>query len=130
MKEIFELAFAPANIIPTVLFVFVTLYWIAVMIGFADADSLDIDLDLDVDVDVDVDLDIVTDAHGSPDVHMDMDGNPVGDISWLNKILIFFNIGKVPLMVWLSFVGLIAWVGCMSITSVFGINAFLHKGGD
>ena len=123
MKAIFELAFSAANIIPTVLFVFVALYWLAVIIGFADADSLDVDLDLDVDVDADLDVD--SHAHGAPDVHVDMDGHAEADISWLSKFLIFFNVGKVPFMVWLSFVGLFTWTGTMSITSIFGITNFV-----
>lgn len=125
MHQILELSFSAANMIATILFVFVILYWLSVLIGAVDMSSLDFDLDLDADVDVDLDVDVDAETHGSPDVHSDFDGNPEADLGWMNKLLLFFNLGKVPFMVWMSFVALFTWIACIAITGTLGISNFL-----
>ena len=112
MKELFDLSFSAANIIPTGLFVFILLYWFTVLLGFFDFDSFDFDIDVDVDVDADVDVDVDS-------------GNPEGGTAWLNHILVFFNLGKIPFMVWLSFVSIPLWVASVITNAFFGNTTFL-----
>ncbi len=78
------------------------------MIGFLDMDSFDVDVDIDVDMDVDVDVD-------GPEV------GTAGSVSWLNSVLIFFNLGQIPLMIFLSFLALPMWIASVAT------NYFLHN---
>ncbi|MEM6845796.1 MAG: hypothetical protein AAF632_26535 [Bacteroidota bacterium] len=94
MKELFTAAASAPNLIPTLLLVFVMIYWLVVLVGAVDIDSLDVDVDLDTDVDVDADADVDSDISGGG----------------LNGVLAFFNLGQVPLMVFLTFWILPVWV--------------------
>lgn len=141
MKELIDAAFSSVNIIPTILFGLVIIYWLFVMIGALDinlfdfsVDSGDVDFDADVDVDanVDIDADVGIDAEadldvdGDADLSVDADGDvqaemaEVGEVDGgvvmsLNSILSFFNLGKVPFMILMSFFALSVWV--LSIAS-------------
>ena len=75
MKELFYFAIAGANIIPTALLFIILVYWLTVLIGLADLDMFDLDLDLDGD--------------GS-------------GLEWLNNVLRYFNLGRIPLMIFLE----------------------------
>ena len=88
MTELLQAAAAPANIIPTALLAFVLLYWLVVIIGILDLDFLNIDTEID----------------GEPDA------NGLEAVAWLNSALAFFNLGRVPFMVFLSFLILPFWV--------------------
>lgn len=101
--------FNGANALPTALLLFILLYWIIVIFGFIGSDFLDFDLDLDAETDVDADLDTAASA----------------DISWLNNVLLFFNLGKIPFMIWLSFVALPLWLLCININGLLGFESFL-----
>ncbi len=103
MKEVFEAAFSAVNIIPTILMILCLLYWGTVIFGVFSMDSLDIDVDVDADVDLDLDVDV--------DADMDLDTDVDGDFSvdWMNSALSFFNLGKIPLMIILSFFALSLW---------------------
>jgi len=101
--------FNGANALPTALLLFILLYWIIVILGFIGSDFLDFDLDLDADSDVDADLDTGASA----------------DVSWLNNVLQFFNLGKIPFMIWLSFVALPLWIMCININGLLGFVSFL-----
>ena len=98
MSELLDLAFSGANFVPNLLLLFCIGYWLIVAIGVLDVGSLDFDVDFDLEVDADVEVEI------------DMDGNPEANISWLNWILHFFNLGRIPFMVFLSFLALPMWV--------------------
>lgn len=112
MKELFDLSFSAVNFIPTLLFCLTLVYWVIVAVGMLDIGSFDFDLDLDTDVDVDID--------GS-----DMEGAPESSLLWLNRILVFFNLGKVPFMVFWSFWTLPMWVLSMEVNSFLGNTSFL-----
>ncbi|MBJ6118115.1 DUF1449 family protein [Pontibacter sp. BT310] len=88
MSELLQAAFSSVNIIPTAFLVFVLLYWLSVIFGFLDLDFLNTDVEAEVEVDVD----------------------GISSVSWLNSALAFFNLGKVPLMVFLTFWALPLWV--------------------
>lgn len=107
MKELFTAASSAPNLIPTLLLAFVILYWLVVLIGAIDIDSLDVDVNVDTDVDVDVDAD--------------------GELSGggLDRVLAFFNLGQVPLMVFLTFWILPVWVLSVLGNYYLGNSSFL-----
>lgn len=107
MTELLQAAVSPPNLLPTGLLVFVLLYWVLVIGGVATTESLDLDLDVDADA-----------GFGT-------DGG-LG-VEWLNNALVFFNLGRVPLMLWLSFVALPLWVGSILANYYLG-NASLWLG--
>ncbi|OWP64104.1 hypothetical protein CDA63_05075 [Hymenobacter amundsenii] len=115
MKELLHAAVAPANLLPTGLLVFVLLYWLTVMVGLLDFKSLD----LEVQADVDADADMHTGAHG----HAGEAGT-----SFMNGVLGFFNLGRVPLMVFVSFVVLPWWVGSILANYYLGNETLLVGG--
>jgi Protein of unknown function (DUF1449) len=96
MVELLQAAFSSVNILPTAFLVFVLLYWVAVIFGMLDLDFLDLDAG----------------AGG--------DGEGISAIAWLNGALAFFNLGKVPLMVFLTFWALPFWV--ISILANYYLN--------
>ena len=128
MKELIDAAFSAVNLIPTILFGLIIVYWIFVVVGALDinlfdfsVDSGDIDLDAEVDIDVDADAEIDLDADLEADVDTDIDtdmesemaaqGHVEGGVVMsLNSILSFFNLGKVPFMILMSFFTLSLWV--------------------
>lgn len=93
MTELFQAAVAPPNLLATGILIFVLLYWLTVIVGLLDFKSLDLHL------------------HGAHDVPHDADLS----VAWLNNALAFFNLGRVPLMVFLSFVALPLWVGSILV---------------
>lgn len=96
--------FQSANIIPTILFLVIIFYWLTVLIGAVDLDTLDFDLDFDVDADADVDS---------------------SNLFGLNKILVFFNLGRVPFMVFLTFLVLPWWFSTVIVNHWLGIESFI-----
>jgi membrane protein implicated in regulation of membrane protease activity len=105
--EFLDFIFNGANVIPTALLLFVVFYWIIVILGFLGTDFLDFDLDVDADTDLDV------------------DATASADISWLNNVLHFFNLGRIPLMIWLSFMVLPLWIICINLNGLLGNGNFL-----
>ncbi len=103
MIELLNFAIAGANIIPTLLLIAIILYWCTVLIGAVDLDLFDVDVDLD----------------------HDMDGHPEGGLEWLNNILRFFNLGRIPLMVFLTFMVLPLWLFCILVNDLLGIYSLL-----
>jgi len=99
MTELFQAAFSAENIVYTVLLILVLLYWLSVILGGLDMNSFDVDLDFDADLDVDMDLDADADVEAAG-----------GTSGWFVGILHFFNFGKMPTMIILSFVILFAWM--------------------
>lgn len=85
--ELLDAAFSPVNLLPTLLLAIVLVYWVFVMVGVLDIHFGDFHLDLHADADV--------------------DGL---DVSFLNNVLAFFNLGHIPLMVFLSFLVLPMWI--------------------
>lgn len=121
MNELFQAAFSAVNIVPTVLLLLILIYWIFVIIGAMDMDTISVDLDADTDVGFDVDADFDLEADVEADVDADADAHGVGSVAFLNSILTFFNLGKIPFMVWLSFLIIPMWV--LSIL----FNYYLHN---
>jgi hypothetical protein len=110
MVEFITAAFAPVNVVFTVLLLLTGLYWITVIIGVLDINLFDIDLpdsglEADVDVDADADLD-------------------VGGGGMFRSILHFFYVGEVPTMILVSILILSLWT-----FSMLG-NHYLNPGGS
>ena len=103
MSELLQAAFSTVNIIPTGLVVFVMLYWLVIILGLLDLSYFDLEIEAEV-------------ASGT-----EMDADGVSGVSWLNHALCFFNFGKVPLMLFVTFLALPFWV--ISILA----NYFLHN---
>ncbi|MBJ6110755.1 hypothetical protein JAO73_17155 [Hymenobacter sp. BT523] len=98
MTELLQAAVSPPNLVATGLLVFVLLYWLTVIVGLLDMKTVDLDLD----------------DHGH--FHHPGDFHPeAANSSWLNGALAFFNLGRIPLMVFLSFVFLPLWVGSILV---------------
>lgn len=114
MSEFFNNAFGPQNLVYTILLLLVLFYWFTVVVGVFDVDSFDVDVDVDVDIDVDVDVDVDADA--------DVDGGSSGSVNPFFKFLAFFNIGKVPFMIFLSFLVLFLWTGGMLANKYLNID--------
>ncbi|SMB98421.1 conserved hypothetical protein [Hymenobacter roseosalivarius DSM 11622] len=100
MFELLQAAVSPPNLPPTALLVFVLLYWITVIVGLLDISSLDLDIE----------------------VEGDADGLSA---DWLNGVLAFFNLGRIPLMMFLSFMALPLWVGSILVNFHTGNTSFL-----
>ncbi|MEO1254057.1 MAG: hypothetical protein AAFY41_04095 [Bacteroidota bacterium] len=105
MQELLEFAFSGINLVPTILMVFVIIYWLIVIIGIIDVDSFDFDLDMDVDADMDVDGEVAVDG--------------------LSSVLAFFNIGHMPLMVFITFFTLPLWALTLLVNDFLGNSSFL-----
>ncbi len=110
MNELIQISFSPVNVMYTFLLVLVVLYWLMIIIGAMDFGSFDIDLDLEVDADLDIDV--------------DTDISPSG-VGGLAGVLQFFNFGKLPFMVIMSFVILSWWIGSVLGNYYFGNGSFL-----
>lgn len=133
MKELFEFAFSPVNLIPTILLLFVSIYWIVVLFGMLDMGTIDLDVDTDVDVDANVDVhaDVDADVHADADTDVDHGGEVhAGGPGLVMQSLIFFNVGKVPLLILLSFIAIPFWVMALVMnyylkTDSFGFSLLL-----
>lgn len=106
MNDLLTAAVSPVNILPTILLVFIFMYWLTVIVGVIDLDTLDIDLDME---------------GGEPAV--DADGHV--SVEWLNSVLMFFNIGQVPFMVFLTFLVVPLWVISVMGNYYLGNTSFL-----
>ncbi|RFP65964.1 DUF1449 family protein [Hymenobacter lapidiphilus] len=112
MKELLHAAVAPANLLPTGLLVLVLLYWLTVLLGLLDLKSLDLS------VQADSHTDLHTDTHTGAHAHE-------SGTSFLNSVLVFFNLERVPLMVFVSFVVLPWWVGSILANHYLGNEGLL-----
>lgn len=80
------------NLIPSVLVMLVTFYWLMVIVGALDIELFDFDLSVDADVDVDPGMDV--------DASVDVDPGTFTGMGFAT--LRFLNIGQVPLMFWIT----------------------------
>ena len=113
MGEFIHIIFSGVNFIPTTLFILVLFYWLIVLIGAIDTDFLDFDIDMDIDVDTDVDV--------------DTDANSGSDLFALNKVLVFFNLGKIPFMVFLTFLAIPLWFLTIITNHIIGNTSILFS---
>lgn len=105
MGTFFSILFHPANLPYTLLLLLVVLYWLTVFIGALDLDFLDFDLDGDTEVEVEVDTEVEAVAGGS---------------TGLMSVATFFNLGRVPFMIFFSLLVLSLWTGAVLAWEAFG----------
>lgn len=82
----------PVNLPASFLLGLVLLYWLMVILGVLGMDAFDLDLDADLDFDVEADV----------------DGHFEGSV--FGKVLDFFHLGDVPIMIVASFFVLNMWI--------------------
>lgn len=109
MGELLNIIFSGVNFIPTLLFALVLFYWIIVSIGAIDTDFLDFDVDIDADFDAEVEI----------------EGNAASNLFALNKVLAFFNLGKIPFMVFLTFLAIPIWFLSIMTNNILGNNSII-----
>lgn len=101
MKELIEIAFAPANFILTVFAILVLIYWIAIIFTGFDVDIADVNSETDIT---------------KPDV-----GQAEGQGFW-QAFVEFLYIGELPIMFIASIVVFSMWLININITAIFGIE--------
>ena len=104
MTDLLRAAVLPPNLPATGLLVFVLLYWLTVIVGLLDFKTIDLHVD----------------AHDGAHLHG-------ADSEWLNGALAFFNLGRIPVMVFVSFVALPLWVGSI-LANYYTANTALLPG--
>lgn len=100
MTDIIHIAFAPENLLLTLLLIFFIGMNIVSLIGVLDFDSFDFDVDIDTDFEVDADIDI--------DAETQTSGAGYGEDTMI-ELLRFFHFGKMPVLVILTCVVAIMW---------------------
>jgi hypothetical protein len=114
MNQALTFAFESVNIFPSLLIIITVLYWAAVFLGALDMGFLDFDLEADYETDVQIDIDL--------DADVDASGG------WFQEFLSFFNLGKVPFMVFFSAFSVGFWLIAMNVNHYFGITSMLIAG--
>jgi hypothetical protein len=120
MVEFLTAAFAPANVLFTVLLLALGLYWLLVILGLLHIDLFHIDLhghDLHLGADVDASADV----DGSADAGTSVDGAGPG---LFHSVLHFLYVGEVPTMLLASIMVLSLWT-----FSMLG-NHYLNRDGS
>ena len=111
-----HLILAWPTVLYTVLLALIVSYWLFMALGIFSADSIEPDLDLDLELDADLDIDI--DADVEIDADLEGDAGELADTlaggkrsRWypLKTLLVWFNVGKVPLLFLLSIATVFAW---------------------
>lgn len=96
MIELIEYSFFAINIIPTGLLLLTIMYWFFVMLGALDLGFLDFDLEPDGESDIDIAVEVGTAPEGvTPPFYI--------------SVLGFFNIGKIPIMVFITLLAIPMW---------------------
>lgn len=116
MQELLQAAFSPPNLLYTILLLVVLLYWLSVFIGALDLEFLDVDLDLDPEVDLELEVDVDADI----EVDAEVEGTGTNSPNFIIQALSFFNLGKVPFMVFASFLILSMWLISMVGNAMWG----------
>ena len=128
MKELLEASVSLVNVIPTTLLVFVILYWLIVILGLIDMDAINLDLDHDVTVEHEIHTTFHTHADiPTKDVAVkEMHTTEVANSgNWMQAALVFFNLGKVPFMVFMSFLILPIWAISILVNHYLGNSSIL-----
>jgi len=112
MNELFHTAFHVVNLIPTILLLLVVIYWLLVVLGTLDLGLGEFDIEPEIEVEAGTDM---AEAGGEINASSGL----------FNEVLSFFNLGKVPFMVFMTALVLPMWFISMNVTYYFGIGSFL-----
>ena len=118
MQELLDFSLTGPIIGYTIFFMMMIFYWLLVIIGALDLGSADIDFDFDADIDVDMDVDV--------DVDADMDAD-VGGGSFFFAALKFFNFGRVPFMLIMTFLSISMWAMAVLVNEAFSDGSWLFS---
>src|SRR5262245_22048265 len=107
MRAMLETCFSGPVLPATILLMLITVYWMMVIIGALDIHLFDFDFDMDGHVDLDLE----------------------GVLGTGMVALRFLNLGRIPLMLWMSVFGLTFWLTSMlwhdSADAANGVTAML-----
>ncbi|MCP4520242.1 MAG: hypothetical protein GY827_00860 [Cytophagales bacterium] len=117
MIELFKYSFAYINLIPTCLLLLTLIYWFCTILGALDLGFLDFDLEPDGEIDVTMDVEI-----SGPNVEVDSE---TGSIPVGYSILGFFNIGKIPFMLFFTLLSTPMWFISIVGNYYLGIENFV-----
>lgn len=93
MTELLQLAFSPQHLFYSLLLIALMIYWVTVFMGALDLNFLHFDTDHDADG------------------HLETSGDHAP--GFLLETLAFFNLGKVPFMVFATFLVFFMWAGSL-----------------
>lgn len=110
-RELIQIALTGFNIPITLLFAVMLLYWISVIFGALDIDILQFDFDVAVEPDGGADLQ----SDGSADLQSG---------GTFHGMMLYFNIGTVPVTVWLSFLIFTCWI--LTVLETYYLNPGRH----
>lgn len=102
MTDIIHIAFAPENLLLTLLLLFFLGLNIVSLIGVLDFDSFDFDLDADTDIDLDADVD------SDLELNSKTGGAGFGEDTMI-ELLRFFHFGKMPVIVIVTCLVAVMW---------------------
>ena len=109
LHELIRITLAGINLPITLLFVMMILYWLSVIFGALDIDVFQVDFDIEIEGDVDLDTDADADVQTG---------------GALQSMMLYFNVGTVPVTVWLSFLIFTCWL--LSILETYYLNPGRH----
>lgn len=127
MIEFFNETFSWVNIIPTGFLVFTLIYWLSVLVGMLDMNFLDANIEKHISIDKHITIDKQVSIDKQVTIENDIN-KEIGknlDVSWLNAVLSFFNLGKIPFMVFLTFWALPMWFLSVVINHYLGNSSIL-----
>lgn len=114
MQELFHAAFSSVNFIPTILLIIVVIYWLLVILGAMDLGFLDFDLDADFESDFEMEVEINAEVEAEADV---------AGAGWFMELLSWFNLGKVPFMVFVSCFSIPFWMFTINSNHYLGVQS-------
>jgi uncharacterized protein YbjQ (UPF0145 family) len=121
MKQLLDLAFTPANLLPTIFLLFTILYWVVFILGMLDLSFLDFEMDKNLSLDKEIGIGKEIGPGGQEVDAAGKEFEPGGKSFGL-KILHFFNLGEIPFMLFFSVFSVFFWS-----FSILG-NHYLHGG--
>ena len=107
MKELYDISFAPANFILTLMSILMLVYWLVVIFTGFNFDTPDVDVDIDADADFE---------------NPDLVGQTSGSGFW-QGFMDFMYIGELPVLFIISIVVFSMWFINVNVTSIFGISS-------
>lgn len=118
MIELIGYSFHSINLIPTCLVLLTLIYWFFVILGALDMGFLDFDLEADGEADIDLNADIDMEVDGG-------DADIDGGVSPIFIVLGFFNIGKIPIMLFVTLLSIPMWFIAIVGNHYLGITSFI-----
>ena len=113
--EILKASVLPPNFFATFLLGFCITYWILVIFGALDFSFLSFDVEIELEADTEIDA----------NTEIESESGEIHAISWWNNLLSFFNIGKVPFMIFFTFFSVPFWLISIFSNHYFDNQSFV-----